>query len=204
MILQASVGNFPLLDDSIDLIFTDPPYHKKFLYLYGCLAREAARVLKLGGFVLAMCGGMYLDENMRLMSEHLTWFWNYEVFMGNVSTVIWPKRTIARNKPIIAYSKGKGMPRCNVLSGISGGGNDKTYHHWGQDVESARYYIDCFSKPGDLVYDPLIGGGTTAIACELIGRRCISSDVDPAALATTRKRLEDSDILHTLPLFASE
>lgn len=201
MLFQASIENLPIKDNSIDLIFTDPPYHRKHLNLYRWLAREAARVLKPGGFVLAMCGGMDLYENMRLMAGHLTWFWNYEVFMSHVSTVIWPKRTVARNKPIISFSKGSGMPRCNVLSGLHGGGNDKQYHHWGQDVESARYYIDCFSRPGDLVLDPFVGGGTTLIACDLIGRRYIGSDVDPVALYTTRRRLENSDIPHALPLF---
>ena len=204
MIAQASIEHSPLASESADLIFTDPPYHRKYLHLYGWLAREAARVLKPGGFVLAMCGGMDLYENMRLMAEHLTWFWNYEVFMKSVSTVIWPKRTVARNKPIIAFSKGAGMPRCNVLSGLHGGGNDKQYHHWGQDVESARYYIDCFSNPGDLVLDPFIGGGTTAVACELIGRRCVSFDTDPTALKTTRQRLSEAEIPHKMPLFDIE
>ena len=116
--------------------------------------------------------------------------------MANVSTVIWPKRTVARNKPIIAFSKGDGMPRCNVLSGLNGGGNDKRFHHQGQDVESARYYIDCFSKEDDLVLDPFVGGGTTLVACELIGRRGIGFDIDPTALATTRLRIENAEIPH--------
>ena len=38
-----------LPDDSVDLIFTDPPYHKKHLPLYGDLAEVAGRVLRLGG-----------------------------------------------------------------------------------------------------------------------------------------------------------
>ncbi len=144
---------------------------------------------------------MNLYENMVMVGKHLTWFWNYEVFMSNVSTVIWPKRTVARNKPLIAFSKGPGMPRCNVLSGLLGGGNDKRYHHWGQDVASARYYIDCFSKPNDLVLDPFSGGGTTAIASDLIERRCISLDIDTNALVTTRTRLAEAHVPHQVKFF---
>ena len=203
MLAQATVQNLPLADNSIDLIFTDPPYHRKYLHLYGWLAREAVRVLKPGGFAMVMCGGLDLYKNMNLMADHLAWFWNYEVFMSHVSTVIWAKRTIARNKPIIAFSKGPGMPRCNVLSGLSGGGNDKRYHHWGQDVESARYFIDCFAAPGDLVLDPFVGGGTTAVACELISRRWVALDIGLAALMTTCSRLACADIPYPAGLFST-
>jgi DNA modification methylase len=199
---QADVQRLPVADNSIDLIFTDPPYHRKYIHLYSWLSAEAARVLKPGGFCLAMAGGMLLNENMRSLEEHLTWFWNYEVFMREVSTVIWPKRTVARNKPIIALSKGPGMPRCNVLSSLQGGGNDKRYHRWGQDVESARYFIDCFSKPGDIVLDPFVGGGTTIIASELIERRAVGFDVDLPAVQGSQTRLRNTEIPTVLPLFA--
>lgn len=39
-------------DGSIDLIFTDPPYPREFLPLYGWLAETAAQVLKPDGFML--------------------------------------------------------------------------------------------------------------------------------------------------------
>lgn len=39
--------------NSVDLIFTDPPYEKKSLHLYGDLAQCAARWLKPGGLLMA-------------------------------------------------------------------------------------------------------------------------------------------------------
>ena len=59
MLIQGDTKRIPLPDESIDLIFTDPPYAKKSLYLYEWLANESMRLLKPGGFVLAMCGGNY-------------------------------------------------------------------------------------------------------------------------------------------------
>jgi len=202
MIAQASIERLPIADNSVDLIFTDPPYLKEFVHTYEWLSAEAARVLKLGGFCLAMAGGYYLDQVMNNLGKHLSFFWKFELFMSNVSTVIWPRRVIARSKPILAYVKGKGMPQCNVLGAMVGGGNDKTYHRWGQDVESARYYIDVFSKKGGLVLDPFIGGGTTLIASELIGRRCIGFDIDLEAVKTTIARRANTEIPTALPLFA--
>jgi hypothetical protein len=210
MLAQANCRELPLAANSVDLIFTDPPYLREFLPCYGWLAQEAARVLRPGGFVLAMCGGLYLNQIFRVMDDAgLTFFWEYGVHLtgwasGIVWTVSFPKTTInVRNKPILAYSKGKNTPRTSTISLFDGTGNDKRFHSWGQDVASARYYIDCFSAPGDLVLDPFIGGGTTAVACELIGRRCVGFDLDPAALDTSAARLGQADILHNLPLFAA-
>lgn len=198
---QATIQHLPISDDSVDLIFTDPPYMRKFLECYGWLANEAARVLRPGGFVLAMCGGYYLNQIFKMFDAHLTYHWKLELMMDN-SSVLWPRKVIARSKSILAYSKGPSNPRCNILGAIHGGGMDKSFHAWGQDVNSARYYIDCFSKPGDLILDPFLGGGTTAVACELINRRWIGFDVDLGALETSRSRLSDAEIPIALPLFA--
>ena len=36
-----------------------------------------------------------------------------------------------------------------------------------------------FTHPGDLVVDPMAGGGTTLDVCESMGRRCLAYDLDP-------------------------
>lgn len=40
----------------------------------------------------------------------------------------------------------------------------------------ASFFVKFMTEPGDLVYDPFLGSGTTAIACEKLGRRWIGSD----------------------------
>ena len=45
-----------IADNSIDLIFTDPPYNEASLSLYGDLARLADRVLKPGGSLITYVG----------------------------------------------------------------------------------------------------------------------------------------------------
>jgi site-specific DNA-methyltransferase (adenine-specific) len=46
-----------------------------------------------------------------------------------------------------------------------------------------------YSRPGDLVVDPFAGSGTTALACAIEGRRCITSEKDPKHYAIAKKRL---------------
>jgi len=46
-----------------------------------------------------------------------------------------------------------------------------------------RNVILKYSKPGDVVVDFFVGGGTTAVEAKLLRRRCIARDINPDALA---------------------
>lgn len=181
---------------SIDLVFTDPPYPRKFLHTYGMVAEIAARVLRPGGWLLAMGGGMYADEILAMMSKHLTYHYTLEVnLIGSATAALRPHGqhapVISRTKPIYVFARGKSTPRTVVYTPFSGDGNDKRFHHWGQDMKSARYFIDCFSEIGDLVFDPFCGGGTTPVVCQALDRHYIACDIDAAAVETTRARLRN-------------
>ena len=183
-------------DGSVDLVFTDPPYLREFVPLYGWLAEWGARVLRPGGFVLAMGGGLYTDEIMHLMSAHLTYYWTFHVALtdsaaGKVHPGGNHTPIITRVKPVYAFVKGWGSPRTVVYDPFAGDGNDKRWHHWGQDMRSARYYIDCFTRERDLVIDPFCGGGTTAVVCKHLKRRWLAFDSDATAVETARGRVRN-------------
>lgn len=183
-------------DGAADLVFTDPPYLREFLPLYGWLAEWSARVLRPGGFLLTMGGGLYADEIMRMLSAHLTYFWTFHVALtGQSAGKVHPGGNhtpiITRVKPVYAFVNGWGSPRTVVYDPFAGDGNDKQWHHWGQDMRSARYYIDCFSRERDLVIDPFCGGGTTPVVCKHLKRRWLAFDSDPAAVETARGRVRN-------------
>ena len=208
MIAQTDIWRLPLPDESVDLIFTDPPYSKDYLPLYEWLGAEAERILRPSGFLLLMCGGSYLNQVFRALDlSGLEYFWKYEMLMqGKNGGVIRPRGNakvpiISRSKPIIAYTKDGGFPRTGTLGVWTSSGADKRFHHWGQDVGSARYFIDCFSAEGDLICDPMVGGGTTAVACQLINRRFVGFDLDMEACRTSQDRIMNSDAMVNLPLF---
>lgn len=50
----------------------------------------------------------------------------------------------------------------------------------------ARAVIEAFSEPGDIVLDPFIGGGTTAVEALRAGRRCIGTDINELALFVSK------------------
>lgn len=182
-------------DGSVDLLFSDPPYMREYLPLYGWTAREAARVLRPGGWCLVMCGGLYLNQIFRMMDDHLTFFWKYEVQLsGQAGGCVRPHGShipiITRTKPLLAYSKGeKVIPRTVTHGLFTGTGSDKRYHAWGQDEASTRYYVDCFSSIGDVVLDPFMGGGTTGAMCKQLARHFIGFELDPCVAEKARERV---------------
>lgn len=58
-------------------------------------------------------------------------------------------------------------------------------------VELARRLILCHTWPGELVLDPFMGSGTTAVAARLTGRRWVGYDTDPACRDLTAARVAD-------------
>lgn len=57
-------------------------------------------------------------------------------------------------------------------------GNDKIDHPARFPVEFPKGYIDACTNPGDWVYEPFCGSGTTLIACEKTNRKCLAMELD--------------------------
>ncbi len=57
-----------------------------------------------------------------------------------------------------------------------------------------RFFIEAFTQPGELVYDPFAGRGTTLIEAALLGRRAIGNDVNPLSRLLIEPRLNPPSI----------
>lgn len=53
----------------------------------------------------------------------------------------------------------------------------------------ARYVIEWLTVPGDTVYDPFSGRGTTALEAVRLGRTAMASDANPLAVALSRAKV---------------
>jgi len=61
-------------------------------------------------------------------------------------------------------------------------------------VELAKYFIKGGSKEGDIVLDPFMGTGTTAIACLETGRNYIGFELQDDYISTANRRIKDYKI----------
>lgn len=57
-----------------------------------------------------------------------------------------------------------------------------------------RYFIECFTKDGDIVFDPFIGSGTTALSAKELNRRYIGCDICQDYVDIANKRLQQNTL----------
>ncbi len=59
-------------------------------------------------------------------------------------------------------------------------------------ISLPSFFIKLMTKPGEIVFDPFGGTGTTALAAELLGRRWLVSEIDPGYAAVVPSRFENA------------
>lgn len=57
-------------------------------------------------------------------------------------------------------------------------------------------FIEAFTAPGDVVFDPFAGFGTTLRTAEQLGRRALGLEIDEARVAFARRDLAESTSMH--------
>ncbi len=70
-------------------------------------------------------------------------------------------------------------------------------------VELPAWFIKLFTQPGDVILDPFLGSGTTAVAAKHLGRRCIGIEMDPKYFQVAQQRLNTMQET-PLPLFRED
>ena len=67
----------------------------------------------------------------------------------------------------------------------------ETGHSTQKPIECMKRPIENNSAPGDAVYEPFSGSGTTIIAAEMTGRRCYAVELNPAYVDVAVRRWQD-------------
>ncbi len=196
---------------SVDAIVTDPPYginfHSTFRkdtsrhfpkiandnapYIWWL--HDAARVLKKGGALL--CFTRYDTEEAFRYAMRIAGF-------SPKTQVIWDKGVHSvgdclgdfglRHENVIFAVKGRfrfpnGRP-VSVIP-IPRLASVRLTHPNEKPVELLKHLIQAVTKPGDVVLDPFVGSGTTAVAAKALGRRYIGIELDPGYVRKARARI---------------
>ena len=187
-LLEAGVD---IADESVDVIVTDPPYPEEFLETFSKLSELAARVLKPGGHCLVMSGQSHLPEVYARLCENLKYQWTLNYYTPGQSTQVFGRKVKSNWKPVIWLIKGKNDWE-HIQDTVRSDENDKRFHKWGQSVSGIAKLIELFSVQNQTVFDPFVGGGTTAIAALVTGRKFIGIDIDPLCIAMSSKRIAET------------
>lgn len=176
-------------DNSVDLVFTDPPYDRDSAPLYGDAARIAARILKPGGSFIAYTGQVNLPEVLATCSEHLRYWWTIAGVHSGGNQIMNKYGIRCGWKPLVWFVKGTRGDVQSVLFDVVTGDREKQSHEWQQAESEARYYIENLTFPGGVVVDFFGGGGTTMVAAKALDRRCIMFEINPASAERIAKRV---------------
>lgn len=189
---------------SVDLIVTDPPYLCRYRDRYGRTVAnddhaggvlpvfpELYRVLKPGGYCVLFCGWNAIAG--------FSGAWD-QAGLRTCGHIIWPKPYTSRARHLQyrhesawLLAKGNPTPPSEPLPDIQEwiySGNRS--HPTEKAVEIIVPLIRSFSKRGDVVLDPFLGSGTTAVAAALAGRRYIGVELEARYCDLARKRLAGS------------
>ncbi len=72
-----------------------------------------------------------------------------------------------------------------VNNGKENGGHGYAFGEW-----LPKYFINYFSKKGDIIYDPFMGSGTTAVAAIQLDRKYIGSEISEKYVNIANKRIK--------------
>lgn len=62
-------------------------------------------------------------------------------------------------------------------------------------VELPAWFIKLFTLPGDIVLDPFIGSGTTAVAAIQLNRKYIAIDINKEYIELSKRRISELQII---------
>ena len=169
------------------LVVGDPPWGD--LAAWGELGRFAQRVLVPNGVLLGYIGTRWCYDVIRLLSTHLTPV--RMAFLPSQHLNAWDPsvRCEEVGSFMAIMANGDFNPPGTWRNVVPGEVEGRRWHPYQRPLANVRHYIDAFTRPGDVVVDPFVGSGTTAIACVELDRRMVGCDNDPNAVQSTISRL---------------
>ena len=197
-----------LPDHHADLIVTDPPYLVNYRDRSGrSLANddnaagvlpvfpELWRVLKPDSYCVLFCGWSAIAQFSAAWEAagfktvgHIVWAKGYTSSARHLQYRHESAWLLAKGRP-----KAPSQPLPDVMRWHYSGNRS---HPTEKAVKVIAPLVRAFSQPGDLVLDPFLGSGTTAVAAALAGRRYLGIELEERYCALARKRVAGAARFH--------
>jgi len=194
-------------DGVVDAVITDPPYglnteginDTNDLTTFYAILPECWRVLKQNAFFITFFSTKLLPQLFR--SNPFTYFWQIILYCpgGSVNS------PIGFTKFFSCFVFKKGNPsvvkRCKdifVDTPSKMVEPDEGYidHPTPKPKRFMMEIVKMFTKEGDLILDPFLGSGSTAIACRLLGRHFIGFEINEKYCHLAARRLSTLTQIH--------
>jgi hypothetical protein len=191
---HCAVAELDVPNETVALVLCDPPWDRASLSIWPDLADFAARALRPGGLLLALTGHVAWVDAVKALDRRLQPVSPITLVhrRGSGQPILMPSRMTPRGRPGVVFVRPPFDTSAveNWEDVFESPQPEKDVDALQQPVSFFRYYIERLTGPRDVVADPVVGSGSVAVAAALLGRRFIGCDIDPAAIAQTRTRLD--------------
>jgi DNA modification methylase len=196
-----------LEDKSIDYIVTDPPYNVgkdnwdySILDLLDACAKECSRVLKDEGIMYWFVPTRHLMKFGFLISQYLPYRWSF--VWNTPNNMLTGDIGFSKYTLILIFSKAKSIHRnMQDLKSINWKPNNSG-HPTPKPEVLIRYIISKISNEDDIILDPFMGSGTTAVACKQLNRNFIGFETKQEYVNIANERLEQKNLKNNLKEFS--
>ena len=169
---------------TIDVIFTEPPYGEEHLWLYSDLAYFALKALKPGGLLLTLSGSQHLPEIYRRLDAQngMNYRHHFVYNAPSANATLKDTKIHAKQQPLICYSNGDyaGEWQDDLIASPE----PKPQH-----AAAIRLALSKFATAGMTVCDPFMGQGATGVAAMALGCAFIGNDIDEDCVADAKQRI---------------
>lgn len=184
-----------ITDESVDLIFTDPPYDKQSLPIYEDLARLAQRVLKPGGSLIAYTGNYCHLEAADKIRNNSTLRYLAELVVQHTgpTQAMHLEKIFVEHKSLLWFVKGNRSNAPEYIGTlIRSEPPDKTGHDWAQSPAEAEEVISRITGKNEVVFDPMMGSGTTGVAAIELNRQFVGIEIDSEVFKRAQFRISQN------------
>lgn len=196
IIQHCDLRDLEVSDQSAALVLTDVMWNEAAEKDWQALGRRAFEWLKPNGLLASFIGQHLLVRMARAIEDgglHLQWIFN-GVFTspGNAAEV---NGVISRWRPVVVFSKCPQHIFRKCLDTFDVGPPEKEWSHLQQTVQGAQWLLEHLSEPGDLIVDPCMGTGTTAVSVLTADdgpRRFLGCDRDEQMVQIARHRAAEA------------
>jgi len=140
----------------------------------------------------------HFDEIMRVSKNRIIWGANYfNCFEENGGAIVWVK-----NQPMPDFSKAE-IASCSfhkrteifTKTWTNFVNTKQSNHPCERPVSLYLWCISRYTNRGQIIFDPFLGSGTTAIAAAQLGRNFIGIEINPEYCRIAEDRLRIETIL---------
>ena len=190
-------------DKGVDCIITDPPYNlnKEGIVnddsLWG-YELDYYRVLKDDSWLCLYCSIGQVSNVIKLIEKQgFNYEWQHITYIDNGMV----RGRIGFNNFMLCliFSKGDAKLR-NITKDVfkcstSSKQRNRIKHPTPKKVRAIHQLVKGFTKEGDLIIDPFMGSGTTALACKQNNRKFIGFEIDSNYVEMAQKRLSQNTLM---------